>query len=114
MSCVSLNDANLQGANLTRVVWKRKEEQEEAKGKELELGEDFIRARGANFTAVDLTGADLSMADLTGAMLNHADLTRCNLKDAVLTNAQLFHCDVEQAVGLSMNSILQLRENNQT
>jgi uncharacterized protein YjbI with pentapeptide repeats len=73
---ISLNFANLQGADLQRVDLQ---------------GADLQRAdlEGADLQGADLQGADLQRADLEGADLKEANLERVNLERAIMRRTNL-------------------------
>ena len=71
---LTLNNANLSGADLTNV-----------------------NLSGANLAQADLSGADLSGADLSGADLTNADLSHANLTNTHLINADLYEDDLDGA-----------------
>lgn len=85
---VKMNRANLSGANLSPLVFKRPDGTQRVERVNLS-GSDlrFANLRGANLSHAVLMGTNLENADLTGANLKGADLTgagirNLNLKDA--------------------------------
>lgn len=90
MASMRLDDANLQGANLSFAILQLAS----LKGANLMLA----NLEGAHLHAVNLRGANLMLANLRNVSLLDADLSGANLRGANLTDALLLKARFDNAI----------------